>query len=284
MVPDEGVDLRPVDKLILGYLGFVTLVILSRGSIVESGNAWLLGMHLLVGALIFLFTRIQPEHRAGTFLRDLYPLLLLLPLYGEIGVLSAQVGPDVVLAHDATVQRWEATLFGGQPSFDWIRRSPSVWWSAVSHLAYFAYYVIVVLGPLLLLVRGRRLAGRSVLFATMIAFIACYVVFVLYPVAGPYYAFPHPTGPVRDVWAARLVYGVLSLGSSFGAAFPSSHVAATVAATLGVLHYWRPLGWAFAGLAMLLTVGTVYCQMHYAIDATTGVLVGIGAWMAGRRV
>lgn len=276
--------MRPVDKLILGYLGFVTLVILVRGSIVESGNAFLLGMHLLVGALIFLLTRIQPQHRAGTFLRDLYPLLLLLPLYGEIGVLSTQVGPDLVLAHDATVQRWEATLFGGQPSFDWIRRSPSVWGSAVFHLAYFAYYTIVVLGPLLLLVRGQRPAAHRVLFATMIAFIACYVVFVLYPVAGPYYTFPPPTGPVRDVWAARLVYGVLSLGSSFGAAFPSSHVAATVAATLGVWHYWRSLGWAFAGLAILLTVGTVYCQMHYAVDAIGGVVVGMGAWAVGHRV
>lgn len=277
-------DLRAVDKLILGYLGFVTLVILGRGSVVASGNVWLLAMHLLIGALIYLFTRLPSEHGVTAVLRDLYPLLLLLPLYGEIGFLSAQVGREVVLAHDVTAQRWEAALFGGQPSFDWIRRSPSVWWSAVFHLAYFAYYAIVVLGPLLLFLRGRRPAARNVLFATMVAFVACYALFVLYPVAGPYYAFSQPTGPVRDVWAARLVYGVLSFGSSFGAAFPSSHVAATIAATLGMLQYWRTLGWAFVGLAILLTVGTVYCQMHYAIDAIAGVVVGVSAWGVGHRV
>ena len=58
----------------------------------------------------------------------------------------------------------------------------------------------------------------------IIAFVICYVVFVSYPVGGPYYAFPRPQGPVEEVWSARLVYWVLSGGSSFGAAFPLSPV------------------------------------------------------------
>jgi len=105
---------------------------------------------------------------------------------------------------------------------------------------------------------------------------------VLFPVAGPNYTFPHPTGPVREVWSARLVYGTLAQGSSFGAAFPSSHVAATVAATLAALGQWRPLGWTCAVLSALLAVGTVYCQMHYAVDATAGVAVGVLAWVIVR--
>jgi membrane-associated phospholipid phosphatase len=27
----------------------------------------------------------------------------------------------------------------------------------------------------------------------------------------------------------------------------------------------------------------VYCQMHYAVDATAGLLLGVGAWALGRR-
>lgn len=276
--------MRPVDRLILAYLAFVTLVILARGAALERANGWLLAMHLLAAALLYLFTRLGATQRAGTFLHDAYPLIMLLPLYGEIGILSLQTGESTVLEHDALVQRWEAWIFGGQPSRDWIRAAPSVWWSGVFHLAYFAYYVIVLLGPLSLLLRGRRDAARHVLFSTMLSFILCYVVFVLFPVAGPYYAFPQPTGPVRETWAAQLVYGVLAQGSSFGAAFPSSHVAATVAATLGAWQHWRALGWAFLGPAVLLTVGTVYCQMHYAVDAISGVVVGVGAWVVGRRV
>jgi membrane-associated phospholipid phosphatase len=107
----------------------------------------------------------------------------------------------------------------------------------------------------------------------MVAFVLCYVVFVLFPVAGPNYAFEHPTGAVREVWSARLVYGVLAGGSSFGAAFPSSHVAA---AGVAILALWREAPRAAAALvvpAVLLVIGTVYCQMHYGVDVLGGLLV-----------
>jgi membrane-associated phospholipid phosphatase len=158
-----------------------------------------------------------------------------------------------------------------------------VFWSGLLHLAYFAYYSVLV-APILLGLTGRRDGARRVMFTTMVAFVICYVWFVLYPVAGPNYAFPHPTGPVREVWSARLVYGTLAQGSSFGAAFPSSHVGATVATALAALGVWRPLGWTCGVLAVLLTVGTVYCQMHYAVDASAGLLVGVVGWAIARRV
>ena len=150
-------------------------------------------------------------------------------------------------------------------------------------MAYFSYYPIVTIAPIVLALRGRHQHAQSVLFATLLAFVICYVVFVLYPVGGPYYAFEHPTGPVREVWSARLVYWLLARESSIGAAFPSSHVAATLAATGTLWIVWRPLGAAFALPALLLTIGTVYCQMHYGIDAAVGAVVGIGATVVVAR-
>jgi membrane-associated phospholipid phosphatase len=47
------------------------------------------------------------------------------------------------------------------------------------------------------------------------------------------------------------------------------------------------MGLAVLVPAMLLTISVVYCQMHYAIDALAGLLVGIGVgivvWLAERR-
>jgi membrane-associated phospholipid phosphatase len=271
-----------VDRLVAGYVAFVTVVIVVRGGPLQSGDGWLLAAHALFGVLLYLLTHLRPEQRAGGFLWDLYPLILLIGLYAEIGVLNDQLGPEAVLANDALIQRWEAALFGGQPSYEWIRRAPSVFWSAVLHLAYTSYYAIVLLGPLLLWLRKRRDAARRVLFATMVAFVVCYVVFVLYPVAGPNYAFPHPEGPVREVWSARLVYGALAGGSSIGAAFPSSHVAATTACVVALWREWRALALAFVIPAALLAIGTVYCQMHYAIDAASGLVIGVPAGWLGR--
>lgn len=275
--------MRPVDKLFAVYFAFVTVVVIVRGGPDDAGDGWLLLAHALFGVLVFLFSRLRSTQPVGQFLWDFYPLLLIPGLYTEIGVLSEQLGRPAILAHDAVVQAWELAIFGSQVSYEWIRQAPSVFWSGVLHLAYFTYYPIVFLGPFLLLIRGERARGRAVLFTISLTFVICYVVFILYPVAGPNWVWEHPSGPVRDVWSARLVYAILAGGSSIGAAFPSSHVAATMAATLALWHQWRRLGALFIVPAILLVVATVYCQMHYAIDAATGLLVGVPVgWWVGK--
>jgi len=259
--------------LIAGYVVFLTAVIVVRGDLLSGDALWLMVAHALLLSLLFLFTRLGSNDRIGSFLHTFYPILLLAGLYSELGILAARRGPDVVFAHDDVVQGWEQSLFGLQVSYEWIRRAPSVFWSGVLHLAYFSYYPIVVLGPLAVWLRGNREGAERVVFATMIAFLVCYAVFVLYPVAGPNWVFEHPTGAVRDVWSAKLVYGVLENGASMGAAFPSSHVAATGVAVLAVGREWRAMAVALALPALLLLIGTVYCQMHYGVDVLAGIAV-----------
>lgn len=276
--------MKPVDRLLLGYLGFVSLVAgwrLATGAGTLDMSA-LLFMHALFVLLIGLFARYRPAAGVGGWLHDFYPLILIGTLYTELGVLNGQLPVATIFRHDAVIQRWEAAIFGAQPARDWIRAAPSVFWSGLLHLAYFTYYPIILFGPLGLALRGRRHEARHVILLAMTAYVMCYVVFILWPAAGPNYAFARPSGPVREVWSAHLVYLVLDWGSSIGTTFPSSHVAATVATTLGVLQHWRRLGWVFVPAAVLLTVSTVYCQMHYVIDATGGLLVGIGAWAVAR--
>ncbi len=275
--------MKSVDKLIAAYLGFVTLVIVLRGPLGGTAIAWMLGMHVLFGAMLYLYTRLHETDRVGRTLHTLYPLVMLLPLYAQIGLLNAPIGTDTILAHDAVIQGWEDTVFGSQISYTWIRQYPSVFWSGLLHLAYLSYYPLVTLGPPLLLLKGRHGDANAVVLATIVAYLVCFVAFVTYPVAGPNYAFAHPTGPVREVWSARLVYNVLAGGSSFGAAFPSSHVAASTAATLALWRVWRPLGVTFTGPLILLIIATVYCQMHYGIDAGSGLAVGILAALVVRK-
>ena len=177
--------LNPVDKLLAGYLGFITLLIVARGDAFTVAGASMLGMHALFAVLLVLFTRLEPTDTVGVFCHDLYPLVMLLPFYAEIGLLNPPPGDPGVLAHDALIQRVEAAVFGGQVSYTWIRNAPSTFWSALLHFAYFMYYPIVLLGPLVLWGRGRRRGARHVVLAMMLAFVFCYLWFVLYPVAGP---------------------------------------------------------------------------------------------------
>jgi membrane-associated phospholipid phosphatase len=276
--------LNPVDKLIGVYLAFVSVMAVFRLGPGDVIFWWVLLAQALTFLLLYLFTLVEPKARVGRVLHDLYPLLLIPALYTELAFLNIGLGVDVVFANDLIVQGWEESLFGAQVSYTWIRTYPSVFWSGLLHLAYVSYYPIVYLGPILLLARGRRQSARQVLFATMLAYLICYSVFILFPVAGPNWVFDNPTGPVREVWSARLVYSLLGTGSSVGTAFPSSHVAATFAAVFANWREWRALALVFVVPASFMAVATVYCQMHYGIDALVGLGLAVVVTLMARRV
>jgi membrane-associated phospholipid phosphatase len=273
--------LRPVEWLILGYGTIVVGVILLRTPAVE-GRPWLLVAHALIYVLLWLFTR-PGLGAVGRGIREAAPLILLFGLYSELDLLNF----GITTVHDGLIQRWEAALFGGQPSREWWRAYPSAFWSFVLHAAYISYYIILSAPAAVLAMRGEIGALRRFILMVIASFVFCYLFFIFFPVAGPYYAFPRPTGPFVDNVMARIVYGALETGSSYGAAFPSSHVAATIAALIASWRASRQMGLAVLVPAMLLTVSVVYCQMHYAIDALAGLLVGIGVglvvWLAERR-
>jgi membrane-associated phospholipid phosphatase len=270
--------LRAVDLLLLAYLTIVSIVAVIRAS---SRPGWWLVLvaHGLFVLLLFLLTR-PNLGRVGRTLREIYPLLLLLGLYSELDVLNSGGGA----VHDQIVQRWELLLFGTQISREWWQTAPSRFWSTVLHAAYLSYYFIVAAPALYFAWRGDLAAVRRFVLVVMATFIVCYLVFLFFPVAGPYYQFPRPAAWFTDNLPARLAYQALASGSSYGAAFPSSHVAAALAATLAASRLsWR-LGLMLALPTVLLTVGVVYCQMHYGVDALAGLAVGgLVTWGVGRN-
>jgi membrane-associated phospholipid phosphatase len=277
MRPSLLARLHPVDWLIASYNAVVVIVLLVRAPGL-AGWGWLLVAHLLIFVLIAL-VRSPGLGAAGRALAELYPLILLAGLYSELDVLNAGR-----VMHDALVQRWEVALFGGQPSRDWWRTAPSLFWSFVLHGAYLAYYPILVLPAFWFAFRKQLRALRLFVLSVMFAFIPCYLFFIFMPVAGPYYAFARPAGPFVQTLTARWVYDALAQGSSIGAAFPSSHVAATVAAMLAAWAASRRLGLALLVPTLLLLVAVVYCQMHYGVDALAGLIIGVLASEAGRRL
>lgn len=270
--------LRAVDLLLAGYLAVVSVVALLRAP-GQPGCWWLLVAHALFGVLLYLLTRpgLGP---VGRTIRELYPLLLLAGLYSELDVLN---GPGATPVYDAVVQRWELAIFGAQLSTEWWRTVPSRFWSAVLHAAYLSYYLIVVAPAFYFAWRRDLAALQHFVLAVMTTFVVCYLVFIFFPVAGPYYMFPRPDPWFTDNLFARMVYGTLATGSSYGAAFPSSHVAAAVAAALSAGRGSKGLAWALAMPTVLLTVAVVYCQMHYGVDAVAGLLVGMIVAAAVRR-
>ena len=277
-MPPRQPRLLPVDVVLLGYLAVVSAVAIHRAG-AHPACWWVVVANGMTAVLIALLGR-PGLGRVGRILREIYPLLLLVGLYGQLDVLNT----GGVRVHDGLVQRWELALFGAQVSREWWRATPSVLWSTLLHAAYFSYYFVVSIPAFYFLYRGELAAARRFVLTVMTTFVVCYLVFIFFPVAGPYYMFPRPSPWFLDNAAARLVYDTLAEGSSYGAAFPSSHVAATVAAALAAASGSRRLGLLLLGPTILLGVGVVYCQMHYGVDALSGLLVGVVVALAVARL
>jgi membrane-associated phospholipid phosphatase len=266
-----------VDVLLAVYLVIVSIVAALRIPRNPEGW-WLLLAHVLFAVLLVLITRpgLGP---VGRTLREIYPLLLLPALYSELDVLSSGSGR----LYDGVVQRWELLLFGGQISREWWQSAPSRLWSTIFHAAYLSYYLIISAPALYFAWRGDLQAVRRFVLIVIATFVICYLTFIFFPVAGPYYQFPRPDQWFLDNLPARLTYEALATGSSYGAAFPSSHVAAALAATVAAARSSRPLGLLLLVPTVLMTLGVVYCQMHYGVDALAGLVVGVLVTLAVGR-
>jgi membrane-associated phospholipid phosphatase len=201
--------------------------------------------------------------------RDWLPLTLGPFLYIELRWTIAGIG----LPHrDALVVHWESLLFPSNPSATLAPRFGYPLLSEALHLAYASYYLVVYVPLIVLFVKRERAAFTHTMLAMTLVYGACFITYALFPVDGPRYLVGPaiaPDGPVRT-----FVLALLDRGSSRGTAFPSSHVAASVASALCALRHQYRLGLLVSLVAAALTVATVYGGFHYAVDALVGVILG----------
>jgi PAP2 superfamily protein len=265
--------LAPIDIATLIYVAFTTtFALLFAGS----DRPWLLTAHALVVAVVLLAPSARAAGSVGRFVGDWYPILLVSGLYAEVGLLNLAYGHH----YDSAIQRLEQWVFGSQVSFRWIRAMPNPALSWVLHSCYLSYFAILVSAPLGLWVSGRRDGARLTIFAVMATLYLCYTASLFFPVTGPRYAFPLAHNAATHVLPARATQWLLDMGDSWGTAFPSSHVAASIVAVLCALRFWRPLGLALVPPTIGLTFAVVYGQFHYGVDAISGIVVAIAVWMS----
>jgi len=225
---------------------------------------------------LLVLTRVA---RAPRLVRDWLPLALGPFLYIELRWLIEGAGQP---HRDATVVQWERALFGGDPSSAWAPAWANTLLSEALHLCYASYYLLVLVPPVVLYLRGQRADFAQTLLALAVVYAACFATYLFFPVDGPRYLIgpaAAPDGPIRG-----LVLHLLAQGSSRGTAFPSSHVAASVVASLCALRADPRLGWPIAVLTVGLTLGTVYGGFHYAVDGLAGVVTGAAAWALSRII
>lgn len=282
--------LNAVDLLTLAYLAFTGLLLVASPHDVPD-RARMLAVRAGLFALVVLLAHYrhpQPSgvgHKALNFLSHWYPIVLPGYLFEEIHNLVHIVFPQWF---DAALIQLDYAMFGVHPTI-WFERHISFAMTELMNFAYFTYWPLVP-GIALLLWLGRYEQARRTHFTEFtlslcIAYYLCYVVFVLFPVEGPYHTLRH-LQQVHEMpgWLfTAAVEFVEKHGRIHGGAFPSAHVAGSVVALVAAFRWSKRLGFALAPLVIGVMISTVYGRYHYAADVWGGVMVGaVGCWAGAK--
>ena len=83
---------------------------------------------------------------------------------------------------------------------------------------------------------------------------------------------PPPTYPAVIAGGPfyQIMHWIYRVFESPGAAFPSSHVAVAITTVFFSFRYLRPIRWVHLVAAILLSLATIYCRYHYAVDVLAG--------------
>jgi membrane-associated phospholipid phosphatase len=269
---------NPTERFTAGYgLGFGVLISaigpVGPGLIVASANV------LVAAFVLAILPRLRASERIATaFLGQILPLLVFYLFYRECAVVLSQPG---VAWQDLTVETVDRALIGPIPA----SHAAIGEWLA---LGYMTYVPVLVTAALILAWRARSPAGaQEVVRPICIVWGVCYGVFVLFPVLGPRLADPTfqlgrlGTGPFSTLAVTNQRFGMLR-----GAAFPSAHVAATVAALLAVRR--GTAFWLLLPIGLSIPIAAVYLGYHYVSDVIVGAGIALAAagakpWRAAAR-
>ena len=232
--------------------------------------------HILISAVLLRRGQVaDPDHRRSLIL----PYIGWVAAWLELGWLIEQFGNHF---HDSGIIVADASILGTH----WHIRLPQLLTGngtgEAMGLIYLSYYFMILGPPLLLAVTGRNQECANYTYAIMATYLACFAIYLHYPVLGPRAAAAIAGAEVSSGGLTAIVETALrQAGDSLGTAFPSSHCAGSMAAalaagsTLGARRRYALVIWA-----LLITLSTVHTGNHYGLDAGAGVLLAVCVYAA----
>lgn len=205
---------------------------------------------------------------------------------------------------DYLVAGWDQILFGCQPALLFSAKFTSPVVSELLHFGYVSYYPIILLTTLFYFFHRYEEFERCA-FIIMASFFIYYVMFDIFPVAGPTYyykavgldeitkgVFPHLgdyfnfhheslvlPGYGKGVFY-KLVADAQASGERPTAAFPSSHVGMSTICMLLLFHLrQKRLLLVLLPVYVFLCAATVYIQAHYLVDVFAGWVSGVAVFL-----
>jgi membrane-associated phospholipid phosphatase len=269
------------DRLTASYLAFTLVLIAWRADRIP-GAASIAALNASLLLLVWWLSRSRARGtRAWSVVADWYPLALFVVFFEQIGSLVHAIASGW---RDSVLIAIDYAIFGVHPGV-WIEQFAGYWMTEYMQFSYLMYFPLTAGAAVWLRLRHGRSALGQLLLASCVAYYICYVIFLIFPIEGPFHT-------LRELQRVELRGGVFTAviewveryGRVHGGAFPSAHVAGSVVSWLVLWRYSARAGWLLTPLILSITVATVYGRYHYAIDVPAGVLVAIAGVVVAVRV
>jgi membrane-associated phospholipid phosphatase len=286
-------EIQAFEWVAFSYLG-LSLFMIGAFPRYLAHPARLIAAQLLAASIIFLLCAAgaSAAHRAVEggetfstrfwhFWRHWYPHLFFLFCFEELAYLVHLVNPGW---QDAKLIAFDHWMFGVHPSV-WLEQFATPLRNDLFQLAYLTYFVyLLVLGGILYYRREWH-AYWSVMTYSAVGYTVGYLIAAVFPIESPWFA-------MAGIWRGQLDGGPFTAAINFiehygrvrGAAFPSQHVAGSVAALWGAWQHRRWLYWVMLPLVVLMCVSTIWGRYHYVADIFGGILTGTLGYAIGSRL
>ncbi len=265
---------RALDTIFVCFLALLLLLTLGFRELVPEWSMHAIQYGLAI-VLYIVITHVADRVRhpfLHIFIRTASVTLMCSFLFDSVHSLQHIIWPgwmdDKIIAFETQYTGIESTLY--------FQQHMNV---VLTEIMMFAYVIYVPLLPAISLLaywKSGRTAALEYLFTLGLAYMVCYLGFIVYPVASPLY---HQ----RELYTIPLEGGVFTWFGEWmrhnvhhaGGSLPSPHCAAASVMLVSMWKYNRKVFWPLLPVVLVLYVSTVYGRYHYASDGIIGILSSI---------
>ena len=296
---ESSKGLFAVERISLIYNAITTILIVLLYSRMDHPGMMLLeraGIVAITFGLIYLYQKYPC--RLSAFVRMVVQMSFLAYWYPDTFEFN-RLFPNLDCFF-ASAEQW---LFNCQPSVEFSKLCPDIWFSEPFNMGYFAYYPLIAIVAIYYFVFKFEWFEKAS-FVIVTSFFLYYLIYIFVPVAGPQFYFPAigmdnveacnflsigdyfnhnaillPGPNFEQGLFFDLVEASQEVGERPAAAFPSSHVGIS---TILMIMAWRvnkKLCYGLTPFYVLLCCATVYIQAHYLIDVFAGWISAVAIYI-----
>lgn len=275
---------KPVEIVLLAYILVIScLLIFFQARLTDM--LWHTGIFVSLAAILMLIIFLANKYQKNTFLiviRLFAPLLLLPVLYSETDYFNNLI---FAINLDPLFANIEFLLFNSQPSLLFAEKIHFEWMAELMYFGYFSYYLLILLIPVYAFYKAGIHLAEKIIFIIITSFLLYYLIFIIFPVAGPQFYFNNEMIALPDGYIfGSIIKYIQLLGDGQTGAFPSSHVSICLIILYICYVDFKTIFPFVLTISVLLILSTIYISAHYVIDVIgalimTPVMYAISLWL-----